>query len=532
MILRLTHLFILLALISRLYGQSLTVGLSENKPLKGFTVKQTPDGIFVDILNHIAKEEKWELNYVSMNFNECLLALENEEIDIMPDLGKSDERCTKYKFNSEEVILTWGQVFCNQNSDIQSIIDLTGKKLAVVKNDLFLHNPNDGFILLNEKFHLNTNFVYANNYSEVFRLIQEGKADAGIANRFFGMYNLQNYNLKKTPIIFSPTPLHFAFPNNDKYDDIIQKIDKHLVELKNEQNSIYYKLIEQSFEINQIKSIPQNIKAALFILLLIVLITVLFIYSLRKTVKLKTWQLETALEKAQESDNLKSAFLRNLSHEVRTPMNGINGFSLLLQDDKLEPETRKRYTELVISSSQQLLSIVDNILAVSLLETKQEKLNVSNTNINEILEDLYSIFSKSLDEKNVRFSLKKYFSDKDAIIETDQTKLRQVLTNLIGNSVKFTSNGFINFGYKHKGSFLEFFIEDSGIGIDMKLKDQIFTLFSQEDNSNKRRYEGAGLGLSIAKGYTELLGGKIHFESEKSKGTTFYFTIPYKPTNE
>lgn len=532
MILRLTHLFILFLLVTRLYSQSFTIGLSENKPLKGFTEQQTPDGIFVEILNHIARQEKWELNYVSMNFNEGLTALEKEEIDIMPDLGKSDERCTKYKFNSEEVILTWGQVFCNQTSNIQSIIDLTDKKVAVVENDLFLLNPNDGFILLNEKFHLNVEFIYANNYSEVFRLIQENKADAGIANRFFGMYNLQNYNLKKTSIIFAPTPLHFAFPNNNKYDDIIRKIDEHLKKLKTEQNSVYYKLVENSFEINQVKTIPRNIKAALFILLALVLLTILFMYSLRKTVKLKTSELKTALEKAQESDNLKSAFLRNLSHEVRTPMNGINGFSLLLQDDQLEQKTRKRYTELVISSSQQLLSIVDNILAVSLIETKQEKINIFSVDINEILHDLFAIFSKSLDEKNVSFSIKKEFNGEDAIINTDGTKLRQILSNLVGNSVKFTSTGFINFGYKLKGSFLEFFVEDSGIGIDIKRKDQIFKLFSQEDNSNKRRYEGAGLGLSIAKGYTELLGGEIYFEFEKGVGTTFYFTIPYTPKND
>jgi signal transduction histidine kinase len=261
---------------------------------------------------------------------------------------------------------------------------------------------------------------------------------------------------------------------------------------------------------------------------LIIIILILLIIVLKITINKKTKALSQALIKAQESDQLKSVFLRNLSHEIRTPLNGISGFSLLLQDDELDLNTRVRYTDLIISSGRQLMSIVDNILAVSLLETRQEKINISRVNVNDMLDDLFSVYNKSLDEKGVEFTLHKDLNHKQAMLNTDHVKLDQILSNLLSNAVKFTANGFIEMGYSLKQEILEFYIKDSGIGIDNSQREKIFMIFSQEDNSSKRRYEGAGLGLSISKGYIELLGGKIYFDSEKGQGTTFYFTIPYQ----
>lgn len=269
-------------------------------------------------------------------------------------------------------------------------------------------------------------------------------------------------------------------------------------------------------------------KLLLFAGIFIVITLVLFVVILKLTINKRTLELEKALTKAKESDQLKSVFLRNLSHEIRTPLNGISGFSLLLQDDDLAHKTRVRYTDLIISSGRQLMAVVDNILAASLLETRQEKINLSKVNINDVIDDLYSVYIKSVDEKGIEFTVHKEFEQKQAFIKTDFVKLNQILDNLLSNAVKFTAHGFIQIGYLVKGEFIEFFVKDSGVGINSNKHDKIFVLFSQEDNSSKRRYEGAGLGLSISKGYVELLGGEMHFDSEKDKGTSFYFTIPIK----
>lgn len=512
---------------TNLWAQTYVVGISENKPLKGFNGQDEPSGIFVELLNYIAEEENWDLKYKSLSFLESQEALKSGEIDIMPDLGYSEQRNKLYSFNKNSVMLSWGQVYCQDGIKINSLLDLKNKKIAVVKGGYFSHNNKDGFFLIASQFNLNCTYVFAEGYDEVFELIKNKKVDAGIVNRMYGDYNFKKIGITKTPVVFSPIQLHFAFPKDEKYQEVIDKIDFHLDALKNDNKSIYYQLIEDYFYVKEVSVVPLNFKILVITILLILLATITFIYALRTTVKVRTKELNKALEKAKESDKLKSVFLRNLSHEVRTPMNGINGFSLLLQDEDLDNTTRKRYTDLVLSSTQQLLSIVENILSISLLETRQENIKISNVNVNEILDDLYLIFSKSLDEKNVDFTLKKEFENNKAVIKTDHTKFRQILSNLVGNAVKFTAKGAIEFGYNLKSNFLEFYIKDSGIGIDMRLKDQIFTLFSQEDNSSKRRYEGAGLGLSIAKGYVELLGGEIYFDSEKEKGTTFYFTIPY-----
>lgn len=524
MSMRLFYFILFFTLISHVSAQTLVVGINENEPLKTYdSIQGKASGIFIDLLEYIAQEEGWNLIYKPLTFHESLIALEQGTIDIMPDLGYSDSRNNIYNFSEQDVMLSWGQVYARKETNIKSLIDLENKKIAIVKNNVF----DDGFIQLASNFNLNCEYVYVENYSDVFQLIESNQVDAGVVNRIFGDYNNVHYNVFKTSIIFSPVHLHYAFPKDNKYTEIRSTIDDYLIKFKEENNSIYYQLIEDYFNVKEINVIPDIYKVLALLFVLLLLITVLFIFILRYTVKKRTNELNSALKKAKESDHLKSVFLRNLSHEIRTPMNGINGFSLLLKDDQLDSSSRNRYVDLVISSSQQLLSIVDNILSVSLLETGQDKPKISKVNINELLDDLYLMFSKSLDEKNIKFELIKSVDDESVTIQTDRTKIRQVLSNILGNAVKFTTSGSIKYGYVLKDKFIEFFIEDTGIGIDMKLKEQIYKLFSQEDNSSKRRYDGAGLGLSIAKGYVELLGGKIYFESKKGKGTTFYFTIPY-----
>lgn len=524
MYIRLLYLHVLLLIIVQASAQTLVVGVTENVPLKSYDTLQTssPNGIFIDLLNYIAEKENWTIEYKAYNFHECLVALEKGEIDIMPDLGYTEDRIHSYKFTNEDVMLSWGQVYTNEMSDINNLIDLENKKVAIVKNNVF----DDGFVLLASNFNLNCEYIYAEDYNEVFELIENSRVDAGVANRIFGDYNSIDYKVSKTPIIFSPVHLHYAFPNNEKYNPIIETIDSHLKELKEDNNSIYYKIISDYFYMKEVNVLPVKYKVLILTIVIILLVTLLFIFTLRITVKKRTQELKNALQKAQESDQLKSVFLRNLSHEIRTPMNGINGFSILLKDADLAPDMRNRYIDLVISSSEQLLSIVDNILSISLIETGQDKVKLSHVEVNELLDELYQMYSKSLDEKNVRFTLVKSLEDDESILRTDRSKLRQIFTNLLANAVKFTANGHIKFGYILKDDFFEFFVEDTGIGIDTELKEQIFKMFCQEDNSPQRKYGGAGLGLSIAKGYTELLGGEIYFKSVKGEGTTFFFTIP------
>jgi PAS domain S-box-containing protein len=235
-------------------------------------------------------------------------------------------------------------------------------------------------------------------------------------------------------------------------------------------------------------------------------------------------ELITAKEKAEESDRLKTAFLNNISHEIRTPMNAIVGFSRLLNDPDMMPEKGNQYTDIIIQSSDQLLAIIDDIISIASIEAGQEEIRENEININTICKLIKEQFSPKTNDRNVTLSLKSTLPDDDATIITDVTKLTQIITNLVGNALKFTQQGSVNFGYQVKDNQLEFFVEDSGIGIPMDMHEIIFNRFRQLETTTARNFGGSGLGLSISKAYVELLGGKIWLTSELGKGAVFYFT--------
>ena len=239
-----------------------------------------------------------------------------------------------------------------------------------------------------------------------------------------------------------------------------------------------------------------------------------------------------AKEKAEESDRLKTAFLQNMSHEIRTPMNAIIGFSEFLNDPDLSPEKRKSFISIVQNSTYQLLAIVTDILTISSLETKQEKISIEKVSINNIIIDLLATFKPQAQKQNIQLYSKQTLNDQQSEIYTDNTKLIQILTNLLTNALKFTHEGFIEFGYNLKNKSLQFYVKDTGIGIKPELQEIIFERFRQADLSITKKYGGTGLGLSISKGFVELMGGKIWVVSEPNKGATFFVEIPYNPVKE
>ncbi len=240
-------------------------------------------------------------------------------------------------------------------------------------------------------------------------------------------------------------------------------------------------------------------------------------------------ELILSKEKAEESDRLKTEFINNMSHEIRTPMNGILGFSQFLSKPDLSKKKMENFINIIQSSGKQLLRIIDDILEISKLGTKQVKAIEADVCINDLLFGLFSIFDIKAKENDIHLYLKKDLSDTQSHIYTDRSKLVKILSNLLENALKFTNTGFIEFGYKLKETKIEFYVKDTGIGIKGKSQKTIFERFSQEEKELSQHVGGLGLGLSIAKENAELLGGTITLESTKGEGSIFYISIPYKP---
>ena len=234
-----------------------------------------------------------------------------------------------------------------------------------------------------------------------------------------------------------------------------------------------------------------------------------------------------AKEKAEESDRLKSAFLANVSHEIRTPMNGIVGFAEMLLNSDLKKEKQEFYSKIIVENSKQLLTIVNDILDLSKIESNDLPINRKTVGLNQLMDELYAFYKPQMLNKPVSLHAEKGLADGQDCVLSDANRLKQILSNLVGNAIKFTQEGYVKFGYYLKNNNIVFYVEDTGIGIKESDHVKVFDRFWQAEMELTNHSGGTGLGLSICKKLVELLGGNIWVESVQKEGTTFFFSHPY-----
>jgi len=240
----------------------------------------------------------------------------------------------------------------------------------------------------------------------------------------------------------------------------------------------------------------------------------------------KNEELQLAKEKAEAGDKLKTAFINTISHEIRTPLNGIIGFGQILVQPDISAEEREEYLQILKISSDRLIKTVTDYMDTSLIVTGNMTSKIAEINVSQFADELYEEFLDPAVSKNLHFELSKPKHAHEIVINSDYDKLRKSATQILDNAIKFTRQGSVTFGYALKGHELEFFIRDTGIGMDENESSRIFQYFMQADYSNTRLYEGSGLGLFITRNLIESLGGTIRFESVKNQGTVFIISIP------
>ena len=245
--------------------------------------------------------------------------------------------------------------------------------------------------------------------------------------------------------------------------------------------------------------------------------------------KLTEHELIKALQKAEESDKLKTAFLASMSHEIRTPMNHIIGFTEFMKDLSLPAYEREEYAEIIFDSGQLLLRLIDDIIDIAKIESGQMQLHISVFALNDVLYAVYKAFNEMRSRKgkqHISFHLHMPETDNTVFMKTDAARLQQLFYNLIDNAFKFTETGSVTMGYQIESNNISFFVEDTGPGIPADQQEHIFKRFRQLDYGMSKKYGGTGLGLAIVKGMIDLLEGQIQIHSEPEKGTRFTFTIP------
>lgn len=547
----------------------LKIGVYENPP-KIFTDENgAVSGFWADIVNYIARNEDWDIEWVSGTWEQCLERLENNEIDIMVDVAFNAERAEKFIFQKETTLMSWSRLYTSKGIALQSIFDLEGKSVAGLKGSYNLEGS-EGFIDMLRKFKVNCEIIEKNDYTEVFKAIDTGEVFGGITNKDFGSRFENEYKVERTSLIFQPAELLFAFaPGSVRTPELINIIDKHIMELKKEQNSIYYKSLDKYLGgVRKEVIFPFWIRLLVSIILFLALMSFLFNWSLKYEVKQKTRELRlyiaelkkaedelkktrdeleikvkhrttelqnvnTQLQKAnlrlEEASRLKSQFLANMSHELRSPLNSIIGFTgIMIQglSGELNDEQKKQLG-MVYESSRHLLGLINDILDLSKIEAGRVKINFEDMNVPELVNMVQKMISPLVEEKGLELNME-IASNIPKIICNDRNRIKQVLINLLSNSIKFTAKGRISLScsLSETNDALLFTVNDTGIGIKEENLGSIFEEFTQVETVKNAKPEGTGLGLAISKKMIEMMGGRIWVESEFGVGTRFYFTIP------
>jgi signal transduction histidine kinase/DNA-binding response OmpR family regulator/HPt (histidine-containing phosphotransfer) domain-containing protein len=529
--------------------RAVAVGLYENAPKVYTAANGRPAGLFVELLDEMARREGWRLRYVPCQWADCLARLDAGELDLMPDVAFSAERAQRFSFHRISVANSWSQVYSHPDLVIQSINDLAGMRVAILQGGIqetFLTQLLEGSRIPHQ-------MVTVKSLDEGYQAVLDGQADVVVTNSFFAARNGHKYRLTETPIIFLPSSLYFA-ADKGKNADLLERIDAHLIDWRLDADSIYFDALHRAMAAPPEVLVPRWVRWLLAglgggTLLLLGLSLLLRRRVAQRTAELlhtteeleiqrdnlehivaaRTAELMAAKEEAERLTRVKSDFLANMSHEIRTPMNAILGMLYLALKNELSPALHNQLTK-AQGAAHSLLGIINDILDFSKIEAGKLSIEQVEFRLDAVLEQLTDAVGFQAEKKGIEFLIR-YDPSIPTPLIGDPLRLGQILLNLCSNAVKFTEQGEVELAFRRlEGSdseiTMQVCVRDSGIGMTPEVQQKLFEKFTQADQSTTRRFGGTGLGLAISKSLTELMGGRIWVEASlPGKGSTICFTV-------
>jgi signal transduction histidine kinase/ActR/RegA family two-component response regulator len=525
------------------------VGIYQNKPKVFINSDGEPQGFFVDILNHVASKEGWQLDYVASTWEENLEKLEKAEIDLLLDIAKSEERAEAFDFNKEIIFSNWATVYLQKDSEIQSILDLRGKKIAAMKGDISYEDFSRNL----ENLGIYATFEEVDKFSDIFALIAQEKVDAGIISRLYGIQHEDEFDVDRSTIICCPRNLYFAVPKN-KNQELIKEIDQHLYQLKRDDRSIYYTSLIKWIEGFSPWKFPVWLVWLLILTGGTLAVFATGILLLKRQVNARTSELSRRNEELiseiadrkqaeEEKEMLQAQLIQaqkmeaigtlagGIAHDFNNSLQAISNYVELMNYEVSHDVQGPNYSRKIMRIIKNSSKLNSQLLTFS----RKIESQLRPTRLNTLITQVQTLLERTIPKRiKIEIDLEKNLK----IIQGDSGQIEQILLNLAlnaghampdGGKITLKTRNIIldqAFANTHRGTnpgeYVLLNIYDTGHGIEKEIQDRIFEPFF----TTKAPGQGTGLGLSMVYGVVENHRGHIECDSEPGAGTCFSIYFP------